>query len=263
MILIPHLETDVTTACQLSCVACNHSVPLWRARKGGPLVTMPDQVAEDLGHLSLFLHAEKWGALGGEPLLHPVLCDILDTVRLTRVADVIEVWTNGLLLRRQKERFWRSFDHLVHSIYPGKFTEHELAWIRDACRDHGVVYVPKDERNHPNFRTMLEKEPTAADATRSKFAGCFFRHFSRSATEGYFFTCCCGPQIPLLIQGRSFGDDGVRIADSNEESIRTYLDRTEPLGACTVCAGRDTAQPLTWREEKDPTRWVAASKGLG
>lgn len=243
----------------MSCVGCNHSVPMWRTL--GPWHSSPQQVEADLGHLTTFLHADKWGALGGEPLLNPKLGDILDVVRATKICDILEVWTNGLLVMAQPPSFWRKFDHLVHSIYPGKFTEAQLADIRQKCADEGVTYVPKDERHHPNFRTMLEPEPTDPISTRIKFKGCFFRSFSRNATRGFFFTCCCGPHIPVAIQHRTFGDDGLRIAGSTEADVRSYLDCLEPLGACYVCAGRDTARPITWREERDPEAWLKASAG--
>lgn len=259
MILLPHLETDITTACQLSCVACNHHVPLWR--KAGPKQADPRQVELDLGHLSNFVHVDRWGALGGEPLLHRGLVEILEIVRLSRIADKIEVWTNGLLLPRMSDAFWGSFDTLVLSIYPGKHDEASLDWIQSKCADHGVEYSPRDERTNPNFRTLLEKEPTSEEDTRAKFAGCFFRHFSRVANWGYFYTCCCAPHMSTLVQGRTENPDGIRIHDLTERSLRAYLTRTDPLAACYTCAGRDTAVPIKWVEERDPNAWLAASAG--
>jgi hypothetical protein len=260
MIRVPHLETDITQSCQLSCVGCNHSVPLWRAH--GPWSADVQQVAADLGHLAGIMHADRWGALGGEPLLHHRLVDILRVARDSGVADRTEVWTNGLLLQRQKPEFWRAFDILVLSVYEGKHDEASLAWIAAKCRDEGVELVVKDERAMRNFKTMLEPRPTGAPATAAKFAGCFFRAFSRVANYGHFFTCCCAPHLPMLVQGRQFGDDGVPIAGLTEEALAAYLSRTEPLGCCTVCAGRDTARPLEWREERDASRWLAASAGV-
>lgn len=260
MINIPHLETDITQACQLSCVGCNHSVPLWRER--GPWSAEPKQVEKDLNHLSTFLHTEKWGALGGEPLMNAKLVDILKISRDSGIAGITEVWTNGLLLQRQKSEFWRAFDHLVVSIYPGKLTNLDLDWIQKKCEDEGVVYSPRDERLNPNFMTMLEPVPTGSIATKAKYAGCFFRHFSRCASYGFFFTCCCGPHIPMLIQGKPYGSDGIKIEDLTESSLQRYLEQTEPLDACSICAGRDTAKPLIWSEEKNPKKWLMASAGL-
>lgn len=262
MIHIPHLETDVTTACQLSCVACNHHVPLWRTFKGGPRAAVPGQVHKDLSHLATFLHADRWGALGGEPTLHAKLTDILKIVRNTGICDEIEVWTNGLTLQRMKPDFWRAFDILVLSVYPGKHNQTSLDWIQQKCYDERIELVVKDEGAHPNFMTLLEPKPTDAAATKAKFAGCFFRHFSRVANDGFFFTCCCAPHMPMLVQGREFGNDGISIEGLTEAALNAYLTKTEPLGACTVCAGRDTAVPIKWHEAKDPSDWLRASAGL-
>lgn len=261
MILIPHLETDVTLACQLSCVACNHHVPLHRARKGGPKAANPKQVEQDLFTLTRLIHADRWGALGGEPTLHAKLVDILHIVRASKIADQIEVWTNGLTLQKMDPAFWKAFDILVVSIYPGKHTDESLDWIVRKCAEEGVEFSPRDERIMPNFRTLLEQVPTGPQETKRKFAGCFFRHFSRVANDGYFFTCCCAPHMPELVQGRSFGDDGIEIATLDELRLLAYLNRTEPLGACSTCAGRDTAVAIPWREEKNPMVWLEASAG--
>jgi len=260
MIHLPHLETDVTVACQLSCVACNHHVALYRGA-GQVWQSEPRQVERDLGLLSRIAHADAWAAIGGEPLLHRQLLDILHVARASGVADRVEVWTNGLKLAEQPREFWRSLDVLVLSAYPGHASDAGVAWARARCADEGVDFQLKDERNRPNFRTLFEPQPTDAEETRAKFRGCFFRSYSRVVDRGYFFTCCCAPHMPGLIQGRPFGTDGVAIELLTEEGLRAYLDRTEPLAACRVCAGRDTALPIVWREERDPVRWVVASAG--
>jgi hypothetical protein len=261
MIFIPHLETDVTQACQLSCVACNHHVPLWR--KHGPRTAKPEEVARDLGRLARFIHADRWGALGGEPLLHNSLVEILSIARESKIADKTEVWTNGLRLQAMGADFWRAFDILVLSIYPGKISDSQLEWIRWKAREEGRELVEKDERKHPNFKTLFEPSPTDAAATRSKFSGCFFRSFSRVANYGYFFTCCCAPHMPLLVNGKPFGTDGLLIESIQSESdVRAYLERSEPLESCSTCAGRDTAVSIPWSEERDPSRWLAASAGV-
>lgn len=69
--------------------------------------------------------------------------------------------------------------------------------------------------------------------------------------------------MPLLIQGHEDeGHDGIRVEGLTEEELKAYLRRKEPLDSCYTCAGRDTAKPITWREEKDPSAWMKASAGL-
>lgn len=264
MIAIEHLEIDLTQACQLSCVHCNHSVPMWRALKGGPWSTTSEIVEHDLAHLGKVLHARKWGALGGEPLMNAKITEILHVVRRSGIADQMEVWTNGLMLPRMKPEFWKAFDILVFSIYPDKHTDDSLDWIRNKCAIEGVELVEKDERHYPNWTQLLETVPTDPATTKEKFAKCFFRHFSRVVNYGYFFTCCCGPHMPMLLQGQPFGTDGIAVENITEEALLGYLRREEPLGACTICAGRNVpgAVAVPWREEKDPEKWKQLSAGV-
>ncbi len=263
MIQIEHLETDITQACQLSCVGCNHSVPLYRAR--GPVGTTPEIVERDLARLAPIIHARRWGALGGEPTLSKHLVDILKIVRQSGICDVIEVWTNGLTIQRQGPEFWRAFDTLVVSRYPGKLSDQDVAWIRMMCSAEGKGLTLYEEHgSSARFQNMLDPEPSDAARTQRKFDTCFFKKFSRVVNNGYFFTCCCGPHLGPLLQDGAFGEDGISLDGITEDALRAYLERTTPLGACTICAGRDApaARPLAWSEEKNPLEWVRKSKGL-
>lgn len=261
VIRIPHLETDVTMACQLSCASCNHFVPLWRPHH--PLRTSVWAVERDLTKLATLIHADAWGALGGEPTLHPDLCDILAAARRSGVADQIEVWTNGLQLARMPPRFWTLFDRLVLSVYAGKLSESDLVEIDLRCQDAGVELRVYDERVRHNFRALLENEPTDIQRTRQKWNACFFRGYSRVADEGFFFTCCCSPHAPVLLHGLPFGTDGIEIATLTADTLNQYLERTTPLVSCSTCAlAEPSRHPVAWREERDAQRWLDASKAV-
>lgn len=221
----------------------------------------PEQVHTDLNTLAQFVHVEAWGALGGEPTLHPRLREILSIVRESRIADRVELWTNGIAFKKTVPGILDKsvMDALVLSRYEGKLSDDLVRWIAEWCESEGIDLVMKDERRHPNFKTLFELVPTNAADTKRKYAGCFFRHFSRVANEGFFYTCCCAPQMPVLVQHRPHGSDGIKIEGLTEAALRAYLDNPEPLGACTICAGRDTAVDVQWSEEKQPIAWLRKS----
>jgi cyclic pyranopterin phosphate synthase len=257
MIYLPHLETNVTGACQNRCVSCNHFVPL-----DTPWMLDPAQMLRDLEFLSKFVHVGAYGMLGGEPTLHPQLAALVKIAKDSGIADKIEVWTNGQRVLRMEDHFWMSpFDDLVLSAYPGKITDKELKSIEHRCKDWGKAFHLKDERKHPNFTQLLKTVPGRAKET---WDHCWFKTYSRVLDKGFFYTCCCGPYLAPLLLGKPAGTDGLAVdAELTEEKIIDYLERRQPLEACGPCAGRNTqdAVPITWREIRDPKAWIEGSAG--
>jgi hypothetical protein len=270
MITIPHLETNVATACQLRCVSCNHFVPMQVPQARENMATAA-QMESDLGHLARVLRADAYGMLGGEPLLHPRLPDLLAVSRASGISGRVEVWTNGIRVRRMGREFWRAadgrpaFERLVVSVYPGTLDDAELGWIAGRCRDEGVELVVKDERAVPNFERLLEPAPTGPEATAKKYRACFFKGFSRVVDRGVFYRCCTSPFIPKLLLGLPEGTDGIPVAGITEEALRTFLAREAPMASCTICAGLDPhdRHHMRWTQVRDAEEWRRASAGAG
>jgi cyclic pyranopterin phosphate synthase len=258
MIYLPHLETNVTGACQNACSGCNHFVVVDK-----PWMLDPIQMQADLDIFKHLVHVGAYGMLGGEPTLHPQLAALIKIAKDSGIADKIEVWTNGQRLRTHPlvEMWLSPFDTLVVSRYPGKLTDLDVENIEKACRCYGKEFILKDESRHPNFTQLLKTVPGRAKET---WDHCWFKTFSRVLDQGFFFTCCCGPYLSPLLLGRPFGTDGLAVdTDLTEEKILDYLERRQPLEACGPCAGRNTqdAVPITWREIRDPKAWVEGSAG--
>lgn len=263
MIRLPHLETNVTAACQNRCVGCNHFVPLMVPHVKASMIA-PAQMERDLTYFARVAHVGRYGMLGGEPTLHPLLPALVEIARGSGVADGIEVWTNGQRLREMSPTFWRVMhgETLVVSVYPGKLTDDDVLWIRRACADAGVALEVKDERAFPNFTQLLK--PAAARA-RETYDACWFKSFSRVLDHGYFYRCCTSPYIPKLLLGLPEGTDGLRVdASLTADALQAFLDQTTPMASCGICAGRNTpdAVPLPWREVDEPAEWLAASAGV-
>jgi hypothetical protein len=265
MIRLPHLETNVTAACQNRCIACNHFVPLQVPMFKASMLT-PQQMQRDLDIFKRFVHVDAYGMLGGEPTLNPHLPALVRIAVASGIADTVEVWTNGQTLQQQDEDFWHSlFGHrIVMSVYPGKLTDMQIAQIEHLCKTKQVELHIKDERRHPNFTQLLEKEETHGLATQRKYEACWFKTFSRVLDNGYFYRCCTSPYIPKLLLNLPEGTDGLRVDESlTEQKILDYLYQPQAMNSCHICAGRNTpsAVPIPWSEIKDPAAWLAASRG--
>jgi len=263
MIRLPHLETNVTIACQHRCIACNHFVPLQTHRFKESMLD-PGTLARDLTHFGRVAHVDAWAAIGGEPLLHPELVDLLAIARASGVADSIEVWTNGRLVLKMAPEFWDVTDVLVVSAYPGTLSDVEIAAIQLVCEGNGTDLIVKDERKFPNFTRLLERAPSDAKTTLEKYRACWFKTHSRVLDDGYFYKCCTSPFVGPLLQGRPKGADGIKVDEHlTAAAMLAYLHDEKPLEGCTLCAGRHTASslPIAWREISDPTEWIKASAG--
>lgn len=267
MIHLPHLESNVTIACQLRCVSCNHFVALQVPRFKSSMLP-PEILERDLSYFSRVAHVDGYAMIGGEPTLHPQLVDLLRIARKSDVADQLEVWTNGIQL---VDRFplghplWSSFDLLVLSRYPDKLTDDDVDRISHVCHKSGVQLRIMDESQHPNWTRLLDSGHVSDSYSQLKYDRCWFKTYSRVLDWGWFGRCCTSPFIPSVIQNRPFGSDMLRVDHTlTEDRLQAYLSQPVFMESCRSCAGRDTPSsvPITWHEERDPDKWLAESQGL-
>lgn len=256
-VFLPHLETNLTLRCQLRCRGCNHFVGLG-AHKSLPDIT-PEALAHDLERLGRVAHSKAWAAIGGEPLLHPDLVELLGVATMSEIADEIEVWTNGLLVRKQLPEFWMRIDKLVLSAYPGKMTDADVAWMRAACEETETAFELKDARTDSYFTALLYRQPKDKAGTRAQHAQCWFRTYTHVVDGGRFYKCCTSPFIAPLVLGLDVGHDGLPLDGITEESLRAFLTTDEPLAGCTVC-GAHNGPRQPWLEVKGPEAWLEASR---
>jgi hypothetical protein len=76
--------------------------------------------------------------LCGEPLAHPDIDEIIAMARSTNVAGSVCVETNGQLLHRMTDRFWRAIRKLDVHVVPGKLSGAQIVAIQNKAREHKV-----------------------------------------------------------------------------------------------------------------------------
>jgi organic radical activating enzyme len=245
--MLNHLETNITTACQLSCRDCNHFIPIQKAS-----FIEVEQLEKDLNKLAKITKAQAYALIGGEPLIHPDIVELLYVSRASGISDCIEVWTNGLLIKRMPDEFWMGLDKLVLSIYPGK--EQHRKYIEDKCAEYSVDLEVKDGLP---FTAVLHKSPDRERA-KVKWARCWYRNNLFVVDNGYLYRCCTSPFIPKLILGLPEGVDGIALEELTEDSLRNFVNRKEPMQSCSICGGHDgprrewkEVDQKTWREQTE------------
>jgi len=247
------LEINVTEHCNLRCQHCDHSSPLLQ-----PRLLSPAGVYDELSVLSAALKALELRIVGGEPLLHPDLVEVISEARRAQFARKITLVTNGTLLHRMPRAIWRLIDGMWISLYPDVKRSYDSRELRQEANRHGVWIWEKECRN---FDASLLGVKTENDALVAFIYERCVTHPPRfsycTVRSGRFFMC----------QRAAFMEDRLRSleidyacseADSVElrggaqlgVAIREYLGRTTPLRACRYCLG-SAAMEVKWTQARE------------
>ena len=256
------LEVNLTAHCNLSCYGCDHASPV---HPEGYLSV--EELADDLTSLARVYHVFEFLLTGGEPLLHPRLIEVIDTIRASGVADKITVITNGVLLHKAPEELWRRIDKLGVSIYPGvkrHLSREEIEALAE--KNHLLLwYKPTDDFT----LKLLHGENPDLDLVREIYSTCTLRASCHTIHNGRYFKCSLSPFTPdwlsrVGIQPPDMSRDGVPVRSNPDlrRQLADYLKDDEPLTACRYCLGcvgktipsRQMNRIATrqWLEEKDP-----------
>lgn len=117
-LVLPYFATHIVEHCNLGCKGCDHCVPLAK-----PGFADPKNFDKDFRRLAkLFDKVLHVGLMGGEPLLHPDLTEFFDISRRHFPNSSIKLFTNGIILGSQNDKFWakcRENDiEIAITVYP-------------------------------------------------------------------------------------------------------------------------------------------------
>jgi cyclic pyranopterin phosphate synthase len=236
-VIAPRLEIGVVEHCNLRCRACSHVSPLIKQH-----TLDPSAVASDLEALSRHYHVGVALLMGGEPLLHPALIELIAVVRQSGVADEVWVVTNGRRLSRTDERFWQAIDGIKVSVYPGYAPNHEekLQWQHLAAESATKLEL----LGVTEFRESYSELGASTDGlAKAIYESCMIVHKWRAHTlaGGRLYKCpqsyYLGRVIEPLANAAKADSIAIRDHPGFAEELRAYLEADRPLGACGHCLG--------------------------
>ncbi|WP_145949539.1 radical SAM protein [Paenibacillus sp. Y412MC10] len=228
-------EVNIVHQCNLSCRGCSHLSPV-----ADKMFISPDIVYRDLSLLSKYYTAKNVRLLGGEPLLHRDLLQVIDAVRASTITNCIRILTNGVLLSKMTDAFWESVDEVYVSLYPEvKLDPAQLEYIEIAAREYNVSL---EIREFSRFREAYSEIGTYNEQLVQRiYNTCQIAHVWKCHTihDGRFYRCPQSVFLRTTITEASLPDEGL-IIDSGEDfgqQLKEYLERDLPFKACTYCLG--------------------------
>ncbi|MEP7123250.1 MAG: radical SAM protein [Byssovorax sp.] len=242
-IRVEAFELHVVEHCNLRCAHCCNMSP-YVADKMLSVAEIDAQCRTMARHLDV----DVFKIMGGEPLLHPEITGILGVLRETGISETIRLFTNGLLLHRMTDDFWRALDHLTISSYSSAPVKPEhLRLVEDKAREFDVVLNVKPV---DRFSEVMASERRGdAAATQAVYEACWLRHRCLVVRGGVFYKCTRAAyqrdfRERLDVKGRELdalpepGDDGVALdAMDFEDRLLAYLNADQALSACRYCHG--------------------------
>lgn len=260
----PYMEYmvfNILDHCNLKCKGCDHF-----ACVSDEYIVPYEKLHKDIERMSEILHGDnvmKIAVMGGEPLLHPELLEILKDVRKYFPYAIIRLTTNGLLLLQQKEEFWqtcREYDiTIVNTKYPIQI-DHQK--IREMAKKQGVKFQYFEGTGDDTVKTSSKKTITL-DGTNDpvkSFAQCYISNYGNFVMEGKFYGCPFSCQS-YRIFNKKF-DKNLRMTEKDYLDIYKVRDMQElfefsakPRPYCRYCSGIDRWHEWE-RTKKDISEWV-------
>jgi hypothetical protein len=201
--------------------------------------------------------------MGGEPLLHPQLKEILFYIRLLFPKTLIHLVTNGLLLLRQDEEFWgicrKQNIVIVNTKYPINL---DYEAIMKAVALHGVMfehYQNTGEITKTSYKIPLDIE--GHQDPKKSFMECFHANTTPLLMEGKLYSCTVAPNVRHF--NKKFGthmelEDGdsldiYRVKEAPE--LLKFLSCPKPF--CRYCDVSHRSYGHKWeRSKQEISEWV-------
>lgn len=210
----------------------------------------PEELAADLAAIKPFVRFHRLQMVGGEPLLHKRLPEMMRVARASGVGREIMVITNGQLLHRQEEDFWRELDTLQLSIYP-KLAPDVPPFAAGMCKQFGKAFF---STTYTEFHQQFRATPSDG----SNFTHCHWKSDCWTLHRGHFYLCPQSAFFPKNFMGLADNVDGLPLADLTEEKLQAFISRTEPLNACRICMANEM-KTKPWAEAKTKEEWLEQS----
>lgn len=257
-----HLDVHVTDHCNLNCRGCEH----YSSISDPVFADLGDTIA-DLERLAgLFDNIEQIYLLGGEPLLHPEVEKFVHETRRVFPRTRLSVMTNGILVTRMPESFWRTLHDekttLLCDAYPINISKERI----DALGlQHGIV-VEWMKPAEQFFKIPVDLR-ASADPKRS-FDSC--RGLSNCAIvrDGRLYTCAHVAYADILVDKFDLptlqpgADDSIDIhAAVTGDDVIDFL--TTPVPWCAHC-DFDRFETYAWgRGKGSMDEWVTCDRTEG
>jgi len=227
-------DVHITEHCNLNCKSCSHFSPL--AQKEFANV---ESFEKDIKRMSELFHKKiyKICLLGGEPLLHPQILDFIHIAYKYSPKAQRELVTNGLLLLKQTDEFWKTCQQTNTIInvtnYP---VDIKIEEIKKKAKSENVKLII--ELNIKEFKKP-DYDFNGEQNIKKNYKYCSSAIHCTQLNDGKLTPC---PQVAYIRHLNSYFGLNLEVSEKDYMNIHTAKSKTEilkflrhPIPFCRYC----------------------------
>jgi hypothetical protein len=247
--------------CNLKCWGCDHLSPL--AEESFLDVKEFERDMERLAELTAGTGVGQINLMGGEPLLHPEVEEFAKITRKFFPETRVQITTNGLLLKKQPDSFWKTCREnniiVVATKYPINI---DWDFVKNKADSEHVVfefYNKTGEISKTSYHIPFDV--SGSQDTGRNFLKCFHVNYCHELYHGRLYVCTIVPHAKHF--NKAFNTnmtecemDSVDIYKaSNITEILNHF--AKPLPFCRYCNVEDRTFQHPWSQsKKEISEWV-------
>lgn len=258
---LEYIVLNIVDHCNLRCKGCDHFACI-----ADPYYVNYETIHQDLERLSELFHQDyimKIAVMGGEPLLHPDLLEILKDVRKHFPYTIIRLTTNGILLLKQKDEFWRVCREnditIVNTKYPINL---DFKAMEKKAESEKVKFQYFEETGEHLVKKSFKKIINLKGDSNpvESFANCHISNYGNFLMEGKIYSCPFSCQS-FRIFNKKFNQN-LRMTEKDYIDIYKVKDMQEildfaskPKFYCRYCSGLSPLFEWT-RSKQEISEWI-------
>lgn len=241
---IAYFEVPITDNCNLNCKGCLFASNI---TQGTSHVRLED-IKKDAKKMSELFYDVPWiRILGGEPLMHPDIVEILKYYRKCFGDTEIDLCTNGLLIPKMSKEFWECIkrEHISIHVSGYKPTYNMLNKIDETLKKEGIPYVILKRESFSKYYTEHGDNNMQKSYAKCMSSGCYELYRGQLSA--------CSAVIAFERFNKYFGtsyslvknEDWFDIYDSQINSWDIVKKMSEPSNKCRYCS-EDKTENFQW-----------------
>lgn len=251
-------NVDLTDHCNLNCNGCGHFSPIANEKYLDPI-----SFEKDCKRLSELTNGKvkRIELMGGEPLLHPKLIDIICIAR-KYFEGKITIMTNGVLLLKQSDIFWTTCRNnkidIDMTVYPINI---DVENIKKKAEQFNVLFMLIGEDiDKPRLWYHNKRDLNGSQNYIENFSTCKWANNCIYLKDGKLSTCV----LPLTVNhfndffGETFNvvkEDSIDIYEA--ESIQQILSfLSKPIKFCRYCLPNSDKLSKWEISKKSKAEWI-------